>query len=85
MQHSKVLISQALNTIRGNLERTGDPLGLKTAYWTQWAEGLDMPMRGSTLLYTARMYQMLPYVVRTTELAAAAQPLVPMLLSLIHI
>ena len=79
MRNSKVLISQALNTIRGNLERTGDPLGLKKAYWTRWADGLGLPAHGSELLYTARMYQMLPYVVQTTEMAAAAQPLVPML------
>ena len=79
MRNSKVLISQALNTIRGNLERTGDPLGLKKVYWTTWADGLQLPAHGSPLLYTARMYQMLPYVVQTTELAAAAQPLVPML------
>ncbi|BBO68472.1 cysteine-rich domain protein [Desulfosarcina alkanivorans] len=79
MRNSKVLISQALNTIRGNLERTGDPLGLKNAYWTRWAGGLGLPARGAALLYTARMYQMLPYVVQTTEMAAAAQPLLPML------
>jgi Fe-S oxidoreductase len=79
MRNSKVLISQALNTIRGNLERTGDPLGLKKAYWTRWADGLGLPAHGAELLYTARMYQMLPYVVQTTEMAAAAQPLVPIL------
>lgn len=79
MRNSKVLISQALNTIRGNRERTGDPLGLKTAYWTQWADGLGLPTHGSPLLFTARMYQMLTYVVQTTEMAAAAQPLVPLL------
>ena len=79
MRNSKVLISQALNTIRGNLERTEDPIGIKKAYWTRWADGLGLPAHGSALLYTARMYQMLPYVVQTTEMAAAAQPLVPML------
>ncbi|MBN2034642.1 MAG: (Fe-S)-binding protein, partial [Deltaproteobacteria bacterium] len=79
MRSSKVLISQALNTIRGNLERTGDPLGLKTVYWTQWTDGLDLPGQGSPLLFTARMYQMLPFVVQATQMTAAARPLVPML------
>ncbi len=79
MRSSKVLVAQALRTIEGNLERTGDPLGLKTTYWTRWAEGLGLDQRGPTLLYTARMYQMLPYVVSTTEMAAAAQPIVPVL------
>jgi len=29
MQRSKSLISQALSTLKGNMERTGDPLGFK--------------------------------------------------------
>jgi len=79
MQNSKVLISQALKTIQGNLERTGDPLGLKAPYWTKWAGNLNLAAHGSPLLFTARMYQMLPYVVQTTQMAAKAKPLVPML------
>lgn len=79
MQSSKILISQALKTISGNMERTGDPLGLKTVYWTRWTEGLDLSRQGSPLLYTGRMYQMLPFVVQATEMAEKAQPLVPVL------
>jgi Fe-S oxidoreductase len=79
MRDSKILISQALKTIRGNVDRTGDPLGMKTVYWNRWAEGLDLPKDGDTVLFTARMYQMLPYVVEATEMAASARPLVPML------
>ena len=79
MRNSKVLISQALKTIHGNLERTGDPLGLKSAYWTKWTDNLQLPTQGSPILFTARMYQMLPYVVQTTEMAAKARPFIPML------
>ncbi len=79
MRSSKVLVAQALRTIAGNLERTGDPLGLKTVYWTRWADRLHLARRGSTLLYTARMYQMLPFVVKATEMAAAARPALPAL------
>lgn len=79
MRSSKVLVSQALKTIAGNLTRTGDPLGLKTTYWTHWAKGLGLPRRGDVLLYTARMYQMLPYVVGATEMAAATGPVLPAL------
>jgi len=79
MRSSKTLVSQALKTIAGNLTRTGDPLGLKTVYWTRWARGLGLPRRGDVLLYTARMYQMLPYVVGATEMAAAAKPVLPAL------
>ncbi len=79
MRSSKILISQALKTISGNMQRTGDPLGLKTVYWTRWAEGLDLPRQGSPLLFTGRMYQMLPYAVQATEMAEKAAPLVPVL------
>ncbi|HDR15254.1 MAG TPA: (Fe-S)-binding protein [Desulfobacteraceae bacterium] len=79
MQNSKILISQALKTIRGNVERTGDPLGMKTVYWNRWMDGLELPREGKTVLFTARMYQMLPYVVQATEMAASAKPFVPML------
>ena len=79
MRSSKVLVAQALKTIEGNLARTGDPLGLRTTYWTRWTDGRHLPRRGETVLFTARMYQMLPFVVQATELAAAAQPFLPAL------
>jgi Fe-S oxidoreductase len=79
MRSSKLLIAQALRTISGNLERTGDPMGLKTVYWTRWAEELDLPRQGGPLLFTARMYQMLPFVVQATEMAEKAAPLIPAL------
>jgi len=79
MRSSKVLVAQALKTIAGNLARTGDPLGLKTTYWTRWLDGLNLPRHGAALLYTARMYQMLPFVVKATELSTAAQPVLPAL------
>jgi Fe-S oxidoreductase len=57
------------------MERTGDPLGFKGIYWTEWAEGLGLPKEGKTILLTARMYQMLPYVLHTTDLVTTARPL----------
>ncbi|MCF8110051.1 MAG: (Fe-S)-binding protein [Desulfobacteraceae bacterium] len=79
MQSSKVLISQALNIIQDNLERTGDPLGVKTVYWTRWSDGLSLPDRGPVLLYTARMYQMLPFIVEVAGMTEKARPLLPLL------
>jgi len=79
MQHSKLLVSQALRTLCGNLDRTGDPLGLKRPYWHDWADDFKLPARGENLLFTARMYPMLPYVVQATEMTAAARPLLPAL------
>lgn len=73
MERSKTFISQALSTLKDNIERTGDPLGFKSVYWTQWADGLNLPRRGKTVLFTARMYQMLPYVIQMTSLVASAR------------
>jgi len=69
------LISRTLSTLMGNLERTGDPLGFKHPYWTEWVDQLNLPREGESLLLTGRMYQMLPYVIQTTRLASAAKPL----------
>lgn len=79
MQQSKILISQALATLKDNMVRTGDPLGFKKSYWTAWADGQDMPREGSTVLLTARMYQMLPYVIQETAMVEAARPLLSLL------
>jgi len=79
MQRSKTLIYQALSTLKGNMERTGDPLGFKKNYWTGWTEGLNLPREGETVLFTARMYQMLPYVIQATEMVASAKPILPLL------
>ena len=79
MQRSKALISQALSTLKGNMERTGDPLGFKKDYWSGWANGLNLSREGETVLLTARMYQMLPYVIQATEMVASAKPILPLL------
>ena len=74
MQRSKSLISQALSTLKGNMERTGDPLGFRHTYWTEWTNGLGLPKGGKTVLLTGRMYQMLPYVIQTTDMVASIKP-----------
>ena len=79
MQRSKSLISQALSTLKGNMERTGDPLGFKKDYWTGWTDGLNLPRGGETVLLTARMYQMLPYVIQATDMVASVKPILPLL------
>jgi len=49
-------------------------LGFNGIYWTEWSEGLGLPKEGKTLLLTARMYQMLPYVIQTTDLMTTVRP-----------
>lgn len=75
MKRSKNLVSNTIRTLKGNMERTGDPLGFKSIYWTEWAEDLGLPKAGKTVLFTARMYQMLPYVIQTTDLMTTVRPL----------
>lgn len=75
MKISKVQMSQVLSTLKANIQRTGDPLGFKGVYWTEWAHDLNLPRSGSTVLLTARMYQMLPYIIQTIDLVALAKPL----------
>jgi len=79
MQNSNVLMAQALSTLKGNIERTGDPLGFCKPYWVEWADGLTLPKQGATVLMTARMYQMLPYVQQATKLTSSVRPLLPLL------
>ena len=75
MIRSEALISQLLPTLGDNIRRTGDPLGIKTDYWSNWAKELKLPKEGETLLFTARMYQMLPYIEQTTKLLTSTRGL----------
>ena len=74
MRRSKRFIGEVLSTLKDNIQRTGDPLGLKGVYWTGWAKGLNLQKGGETILLTARMYQMLPYIMQITGLVASAKP-----------
>ncbi|MCG8567991.1 MAG: (Fe-S)-binding protein, partial [Desulfobacterales bacterium] len=61
-------------TLKENIQRTGDPLGFTRNYWSEWAHGLELPKGGDTVLYTARMYQMLPFVLQTTQMVPTVKP-----------
>ncbi len=74
MKKSKALVSQALATLKENIRRTGDPLGFTRDYWSGWAADLGLPKGGDTIIYTGRMYQMLPYVIQTTSMVPMVKP-----------
>ena len=74
MKRSKRFVSEVLSTLKDNIQRTGDPLGIKKVYWTEWADGLNLQRGGETILLTGRMYQMLPYIMQVTGLVALAKP-----------
>jgi Fe-S oxidoreductase len=75
MRRSKRFVSEVLTTLKDNIQRTGDPLGIKGVYWTEWAKGLNLPRKGDTVLLTGRMYQMLPYIMQVTKIISSAKPL----------
>jgi len=74
MRRARKFVSEVVSTLTDNIQRTGDPLGLKDVYWTQWAKGLNLPRGGDTVLLTARMYQMLPYIAQVTKIISSAKP-----------
>lgn len=64
-----------LSSLVDNLASAGDPMGLSEDYWSGWSQGLDLPNQGEELLFTSRMYQMLPYLAAATGLLEQSQPL----------
>lgn len=74
MIRSKTYISQVLLTLVDNIQRKGDPLGIGGVYWAEWAKQSGLPREGKTIMFTARMYQMLPYIAPTTSLIALSKP-----------
>lgn len=75
MRRSRKFIAEVLSTLKDNIRRTGDPLGMKGVYWTQWAKELSLPRQGKIVLLTGRMYQMLPYIMQVTKIISSAKPL----------
>jgi Fe-S oxidoreductase len=74
VKRSRRFVSEVLSTLRDNIQRVGDPLGMRSVYWNDWAKGLELKRSGETILLTARMYQMLPYILQVTSLVASAKP-----------
>lgn len=46
-----------------NLNKRGSVFPMSAKKSTRWAEGLDIPRGGATVLYTGAMYQLLPYII----------------------
>jgi len=51
-----------------NLGKRGSVFPMSARKATRWADGLDIPRAGSTVLYTGAMYQLLPYIVAMVRL-----------------
>ena len=51
-----------LGILMDNLLKRKSVLPLPKRTITQWAEGLDIPRGGETVMYTGHMYQIMPYL-----------------------
>lgn len=60
--------------LRDNVLEKGNPLGLSKEELCRWAEGLDIPQAGETILYTGCEYQLLPYTPSLLEIAEKMGP-----------
>jgi Fe-S oxidoreductase len=67
MKNAKPYIPPVFHAISDNIAKYGNPLGLRSKDCTSWADGLKIPERGETILYTGGEYQMTPYVPSLVE------------------
>ncbi len=56
-----------------NLEKRDSVFPLSAKKATRWAEGLDIPRGGDTVLYTGTMYQLLPYIIAMVGLLSRVE------------
>jgi len=55
-------IGNVLGILADNLEKRKGVVPLSTKGATAWAEGLDIPVGGETVIYTGQMYQLIPSI-----------------------
>jgi Fe-S oxidoreductase len=55
-------IGNVLGILADNLERRKGVVPLSPRKATAWAEGLDIPVGGETVIYTGQMYQLIPSI-----------------------
>jgi Fe-S oxidoreductase len=60
-------LPKVLPIIVDNMRRSGNPLGISATKLSSWADGLDLPSKGETLLYTSCDYQLIPYMLTLVD------------------
>lgn len=61
-KNAKPYIPPVFHIISDNIAKYGNPLGLRSKDCTSWADELQIPGEGKTILYTGGEYQMNPYL-----------------------
>ena len=62
MKSTKLYTPPVFRIISMNIAKWGNPLGLKKSDCASWADGLQLPTKGKTILYTGCEYQMTSYI-----------------------
>lgn len=62
MKNIKLYTPPVFRIISVNIAKWGNPLGLKKSDCASWADGLQLPTKGKTILYTGCEYQMTAYI-----------------------
>ncbi|MFQ6122207.1 MAG: (Fe-S)-binding protein, partial [Dehalococcoidales bacterium] len=62
IKDTKLYIPPVFRIISDNIAKWGNPLGLKKSDCASWANGLQLPTKGKTILYTGCEYQMTAYI-----------------------
>lgn len=62
MKNTRLYTPPVLGVISINIDKWGNPLGLKKSDCASWANGLQLPTKGKTIFYTGGEYQMAAYI-----------------------
>jgi len=62
MKNIKLYTPPAFRILSTNIAKSGNPLGLRKSDYASWADGLQLPTKGKTILYTGCEYQMTAYI-----------------------
>ncbi|MBW2594283.1 MAG: (Fe-S)-binding protein, partial [Deltaproteobacteria bacterium] len=56
-----------INTVAGNVRKTRSPFGIPKFMGNRWWKGADVKREGDALLFTGLMYQLVPYIEKSTS------------------
>jgi len=67
MHEKSPYLPRVLPIIVDNVRRSNNPLGISGGKLSSWADRLDLPRKGETLLYTGCEYELIPYVLTLVD------------------
>ena len=56
-----------IDVLADNIRKTRNPFGAGNKTMNKWWKGANLPSQGDTMLYTGLMYQLMPYIKKTTH------------------